>query len=58
MLNRRSDLIVTGGENVYPAEVEACLLLYPLVEEACVTGEDDLEFGQRVVAWIVRNTSV
>ncbi len=54
VLNRRSDLIITGGENVYPAEVEACLTLHSAVEEVCITGEDDIEFGQRVVAWVVR----
>ena len=52
LLSRRNDLIVSGGENVYPAEVEACLIRHPAVEEVCVTGEDDEEFGQCVVAWV------
>jgi o-succinylbenzoate---CoA ligase len=55
VLDRRDDLIVTGGENVYPAEVEAALLSHSAVEEAAVIGEPDPEWGQRVVA-IVRAT--
>jgi O-succinylbenzoic acid--CoA ligase len=53
VLDRRDDLIVTGGENVYPAEVEAALLSHPLVLEAGVVGMADDRWGQRVVA-IVR----
>ncbi len=50
VLDRRTDLIVTGGENVYPAEVEAALLAHPDVVEAGVIGIPDNEWGQAVVA--------
>lgn len=41
---------MTGGENVYPAEVEAALLAIPGVVGACVVGIDDRDLGQRVAA--------
>jgi O-succinylbenzoic acid--CoA ligase len=53
VLDRRDDLIITGGENVYPAEVEAALLVHPWVAEAGVIGVPDATWGQRVIA-IVR----
>ena len=53
VLDRRDDLIVSGGENVYPAEIEAVLLECPGVEEAGVAGVADDDLGARVVAWIV-----
>ncbi len=53
VLDRRDDLVVSGGENVYPAEVEAVLLEHPDVVEAGVTGEPDDDLGARVVAWLV-----
>ena len=54
VLDRRTDLIISGGENVYPAEVEATLLAHPSVAEAGVYGEPDERWGQRVVATVVR----
>jgi O-succinylbenzoic acid--CoA ligase len=53
VLDRRDDLIVSGGENVYPAEIEAVLLEHPAVEDAGVTGIADADLGARVVAWVV-----
>ncbi|HET9010630.1 MAG TPA: o-succinylbenzoate--CoA ligase [Gemmatimonadaceae bacterium] len=50
VLDRRDDLIVTGGENVYPAEVEAVLLSHPSIAEVGVVGIGDETWGQRVVA--------
>jgi len=53
ILDRRDDLVVSGGENVYPAEVEAVLLEHPSVVDAGVSGVPDRDLGARVVAWIV-----
>jgi O-succinylbenzoic acid--CoA ligase len=55
VLDRRDDLIVSGGENVYPAEIEAVLVGHPSVAEAGVAGVPDADLGSRVVAWIVAN---
>lgn len=53
VFTRRSDLIVTGGENVYPREIEQTLLALPGVEAACVFGVPDDTWGQLVAAAIV-----
>ncbi len=50
---RRKDLIVTGGENVNPIEVEECLMNVRGISDAAVVGKDDDEWGQKVTAYIV-----
>ena len=52
VLDRRSDLIISGGENVYPAEIEAILLSHPDIEEAGVCGQDDVRWGQVPIAFV------
>lgn len=51
--DRSKDVIISGGSNVYPREVEEVLLEHPDVEEACVVGVPDAEWGEVVVAFIV-----
>lgn len=53
ILERRTDMIVTGGENVYPAEIEAVLAEHDGVQDVCVVGLPDERWGQRVVAVLV-----
>ncbi len=54
---RADDLIISGGENVHPAEVEAVLLSHPLVADVAVVGRADQVFGQAVVAHVVPRVS-
>ncbi|PDV98176.1 o-succinylbenzoate--CoA ligase [Candidatus Chloroploca asiatica] len=53
IVDRRSDLIISGGENIYPAEVEAALLAHPAVAEAGVVGMPDATWGEVPVAFVV-----
>lgn len=52
VLDRRKDLIISGGENIYPAEIEAVLIEHPDVEEAGVIGVKDERWGQVPVAFV------
>ncbi|MGH3352272.1 MAG: AMP-binding protein [Nocardioides sp.] len=50
---RDDDMIVSGGENVFPQEVEDCLMRHPLVSDAACVGVDDAGFGKRLRGFVV-----
>jgi long-chain acyl-CoA synthetase len=53
LTDRSKDVIISGGSNVYPREVEEVLATHPTVFEVCVVGEPDAEWGESVVAFVV-----
>jgi fatty-acyl-CoA synthase len=53
---RDDEMIVSGGENVFPAEVEELLSKHPSVREAAVVGVEDEKMGQRLVAYVVKGS--
>jgi len=55
---RVDDMIVTGGENVSPVEIESCLSLHPAVSEVAVVGLADEKWGKIVAAFVKRNAQV
>jgi fatty-acyl-CoA synthase len=58
LIDRADDMIISGGVNVYPAEVEVVLGSHPAVAECAVFGVPDPEWGQRIVAAVVPRGSV
>jgi long-chain acyl-CoA synthetase len=52
--DRSKDLIISGGSNIYPREVEEALLTHPGVAEVSVVGRKHPEWGEEVVAFVVR----
>lgn len=58
LTDRSKDLIISGGSNIYPREVEEALLRHPTVTGASVVGAPDPEWGERVVAFVVTCTEV
>jgi long-chain acyl-CoA synthetase len=56
--DRSKDLIISGGSNIYPREIEEVLLKHPAVAECSVVGRAHPEWGEEVVAFIVKKTAV
>ena len=55
IVGRVKDMIIRGGENIYPREIEEYLFQHPKIQEAAVFGIPDEKFGEAVVAWIRLN---
>lgn len=58
VMDRRSDLIISGGENIYPAEIENALMGHPAVQEAGVCGIENETWGSVPIAFIVKKGDV
>jgi acyl-CoA synthetase (AMP-forming)/AMP-acid ligase II len=58
LLSRMNDVIISGGSNIYPREVEDVLMLHPAVREVCVFGMPDEKWGESVVAAVVASAPV
>jgi long-chain acyl-CoA synthetase len=56
--DRSKDMIISGGSNIYPREIEEVLLKHPAVAECSVVGRPHAEWGEEVVAFIVCTTPV
>lgn len=53
IVDRKKDVIIAGGYNIYPREVEEVLYAHPAIQEACVVGVPDAYRGETVAAYIV-----
>jgi acyl-CoA synthetase (AMP-forming)/AMP-acid ligase II len=58
IVDRKKDMIITGGINVYPREIEEKLFAHPAVKEAAVVGVPDEQWGEKITAFIVLNADM
>ena len=58
LVDRAKDMLIRGGQNVYPAEIERCLLQRPEVADAAVVGVPDEDWGESPVAYVVLRDGV
>jgi len=56
--DRKKDMIIKGGENIYPSEIENVLLQHPCIAEAAVIGIPDKKYGEEVIAYVVKEPDV
>jgi fatty-acyl-CoA synthase len=52
IVGRIKDMVIRGGENVYPREVEEFLYTHPSVSDVQVIGVPDLKYGEEIMAWV------
>jgi long-chain acyl-CoA synthetase len=55
IVDRLKDMVITGGENVYPREIEEVLYTLPEIQECAVVGLPDREYGERLTAFVIPN---
>ena len=53
IVGRTKDMIVRGGENIYPREIEEFLYAHPLIQEVQIIGVPDEKYGEEVMAWVI-----
>jgi fatty-acyl-CoA synthase len=58
IVGRIKDLVIRGGENIYPREVEEYFYKHPKIRDVAVFGIPDEKFGEQLVAWIIPHAGV
>ena len=53
IVGRMKDMVIRGGENIYPREVEEYLYRHPKVQDVQVVGVPDLRYGEELCAWVI-----
>ncbi len=57
IVGRIKDMVIRGGENVYPKEIEEFLYAHPAISEVQVTGVPDKKYGEELIAWVKLNST-